>query len=165
MEPVLQGARWRRHSKPVLSSWMKVGRHTTFIVAEVTRRGRAARYPKSTYIQRAYRACLAAAGKVVRIVDAGAVDAALGLTALHAQLTNALSKFALREEKLTRLRDRKRLSRIGVEVPGAASHQRAEGRYHAQATTVSASAPWMTAQATRDFAWRDLRLRDRGNDS
>jgi K+ transporter len=79
-------------------------------------------------VQRAYRARLAAAGRVVRIVDAGAVSPApAGVAQLLIpdfdpakdgiferqmvastpdQLQNALSKLELREEEVTRLRDR-----------------------------------------------------------
>ena len=79
-------------------------------------------------VQRAYRARLAAAGKLVRIVDAAAVSSApAGATQslrpdfdpakdgvferqmvarIRDQLHNALSKLELREEEVTRLRDR-----------------------------------------------------------
>ena len=69
-------------------------------------------------VQRAYRARLAAAGKVVRIVDANAVPVAgfdpakdgiferEMIASLRKQLRIALSKMELREEEVTRLRDR-----------------------------------------------------------
>ena len=69
-------------------------------------------------VQRAYRARLAAAGKVVRVVDANAVpvpgfDPAKDgiferemIARLREQLRNALSKAELREEEATRLRER-----------------------------------------------------------
>ena len=69
-------------------------------------------------MQRAYRARLVAAGKVVRIVDANAVpvpdfDPAKDgiferemIASLRAQLRNASSKLELREGEVTRLRDR-----------------------------------------------------------
>ena len=70
-------------------------------------------------VQRAYRARLAAAGKVVRIVDAIAVSptpagvAQLSIVferqmvaRIRDQLHNALSKLELREEEVTRLRGR-----------------------------------------------------------
>ena len=69
-------------------------------------------------VQRAYRARLAAAGKVVRIIDANAVpvpdfDPAKDgvferemIASLREQLRNALSKMELREEEVARLRDR-----------------------------------------------------------
>ena len=78
-------------------------------------------------VQRAYRARLAAAGKVVRIIDVGAVSptpagvAQLSIpdfdpakdgierpmvARIRDQLHNALSKLELREEEVTRLRDR-----------------------------------------------------------
>jgi len=69
-------------------------------------------------VQRAYRARLAAAGKVVRIVDANAVpvpgfDPAKDgvferemIASLREQLRIALSKMEVREEEVARLRDR-----------------------------------------------------------
>ena len=79
-------------------------------------------------VQRAYRARLAAAGKVVRIVDAHAVNPAPAsavpssipdfdptkdgvferqmVAGVRDQLRNALSKLAVREAEVTRLRDR-----------------------------------------------------------
>jgi len=69
-------------------------------------------------VQRAYRARLAAAGKVVRIVDANALPV-LGfdpakdgiferemIASLREQLRIALSKMEIREEEVARLRDR-----------------------------------------------------------
>ena len=69
-------------------------------------------------VQRAYRARLAAAGKVVRIVDANALpvpgfDPAKDgiferemIASLREQLRIALSKMEIREEEVARLRDR-----------------------------------------------------------
>jgi len=79
-------------------------------------------------VQRAYRARLAAAGKVVRIVDASVVGPTTAgvsqlsipdfdpakdgiferqmVASMRDQLHNALSKLELREEEVTRLRDR-----------------------------------------------------------
>ena len=71
-------------------------------------------------VQRAYRARLKAAGKVVRVVDAGAGQAPIPdfdpakdgvferemVASMRDRLSSALSKLALREEEVARLRER-----------------------------------------------------------
>jgi hypothetical protein len=54
-------------------------------------------------IQRAYRARLAAAGRVLKLVDSDAVDGLAMVGRLREQLRNALLKLELQEQEVTRL--------------------------------------------------------------
>src|SRR5215471_21346492 len=116
------------------------------------RRNRAARY-RQVEVQRAYRARLAAAGKVVRIVDTrGIVDARLAaqsipdfdpakdgvferqmVESMRDQLRTALVRLELREEEVRGLRDRNAHLELEIQRQGR-QLTNAQGQHRAQAT-------------------------------